>query len=333
MAVFRVAKSSGFTVMSNYHLRDKNLSCKACGLLSKMLSLPDEWDYTTRGLASICKDGVDSITTALKELEACGYLIRSRRRDEKGRVADTEFIIYEHPRNLANDEPEVESFPSRSEAPDPASPDPDSPDREFPGQESPNQDTPDQEIPAEINKERSNTEKTSTEESNTQKTNTDSLSKESKNPPPPLPAREQPENAPVENFTGDGTEEDEEDERQPLSPARARKRIREQIDYDHLRDRVNTVQLDELVELMLEVKINRSPTVRISREEEFPASYVRARFDRISMEHVESVLESMRENSSRVKSTKAYLLAALFNSVSTLDNHYAMMANADLNGG
>ena len=61
MAVFRVEKTMGYTVMSNYHLRDKNLSCKACGLLSKMLSLPDEWDYTTRGLAMICKDGVQSI--------------------------------------------------------------------------------------------------------------------------------------------------------------------------------------------------------------------------------------------------------------------------------
>ena len=89
MAVFRVEKTTGYTVMSNYHLRDKNLSCKACGLLSKMLSLPDEWDYTTRGLAKICKDGVESITTALKELEECGYLIRRQNRDEKGRMANT----------------------------------------------------------------------------------------------------------------------------------------------------------------------------------------------------------------------------------------------------
>lgn len=65
MAVFRVEKTTGYTVMSNYHLRDKNLSCKACGLLSKMLSLPDEWDYTTRGLAKICKDGVESIMAEL----------------------------------------------------------------------------------------------------------------------------------------------------------------------------------------------------------------------------------------------------------------------------
>ncbi len=83
--------------MSNYHLRDRNLSCKACGLLSKMLSLPDEWDYTTRGLAAICKDGVDAIGSALRELERCGYLVRDRQRDAKGRITDTEYIIYERP--------------------------------------------------------------------------------------------------------------------------------------------------------------------------------------------------------------------------------------------
>ena len=97
MSVIRVAKIRGYTVMSNYHLRDKELSCKACGLLSKMLSLPEDWDYTTRGLATICKDGVDSIGTALKELEKRGYLIRNQLRDEKGRIRDMEYVIYETP--------------------------------------------------------------------------------------------------------------------------------------------------------------------------------------------------------------------------------------------
>ena len=94
MAVCRVEKNKNYTTMSNYHLRDKNLSNKACGLLSKMLSLPDAWDYTTRGLAAICKDGVDAITAQLKELEACGYLCRHRLRDSKGRITDVEYIIY-----------------------------------------------------------------------------------------------------------------------------------------------------------------------------------------------------------------------------------------------
>ena len=69
MAVFRVAKTNDYTVMSNHHLRNKALTLKAKGLLTMMLSLPDEWNYTTRGLAAICKEGVDSIGAALKELE------------------------------------------------------------------------------------------------------------------------------------------------------------------------------------------------------------------------------------------------------------------------
>ena len=90
MAVCRVEKNKNYTTMSNYHLRDPNLSNKARGLLSTMLSLPDNWDYTTRGFAKICKDGVDGITAQLKELEQYGYLIRHRIRDTGGRIVDIE---------------------------------------------------------------------------------------------------------------------------------------------------------------------------------------------------------------------------------------------------
>ena len=81
MAVFRVERNTGYTVMSNHHLRNKELSLKAKGLLSQMLSLPEDWDYTTRGLASICKEGVDSVCATVRELEAAGYIIRRRIRE------------------------------------------------------------------------------------------------------------------------------------------------------------------------------------------------------------------------------------------------------------
>lgn len=74
MAVFRVEKNRNYTVMSNVHLKDKGISLKAKGLLSVILSLPEDWNYTTRGLAAICKEGVDSIGAALRELESAGYL-------------------------------------------------------------------------------------------------------------------------------------------------------------------------------------------------------------------------------------------------------------------
>jgi len=99
MAIFRVEKNKNYTVMSNHHLKDRNLTLKSKGLLSLILSLPDEWNYTTRGLAAICKEGVDCIGTTLRELEDTGYIKRNKLRDNNGRITDTEYVIYEFPQN------------------------------------------------------------------------------------------------------------------------------------------------------------------------------------------------------------------------------------------
>ena len=136
--------------MSNHHLRDKALSLKSKGLLSMMLSLPEDWNYTTRGLAKICKEGVDAIGGALRELEAAGYIVRHQMRDRQGRISDTEYVIYEQPQPKAPDTPQ----------PDTASPD----------TENPYLDSPDTEKPAELNIEKSKTQK-----SNTQGASTDSI--------------------------------------------------------------------------------------------------------------------------------------------------------------
>ena len=130
MAVFRIEKNRDYTVMSNHHLRNRSLSLKAKGLLSMMLSLPEEWNYTTRGLASICKEGTDSIGTALKELERTGYIVRNRLRDSKGKIMDVEYVIYETPH-----EPE--------------------PDTDMPHEDEPDTDDPYPENPAQLNKEES----------------------------------------------------------------------------------------------------------------------------------------------------------------------------------
>ena len=142
MAVFRIERTRDYTVMSNHHLRNANLSLKAKGLLSMMLSLPEDWNYTTRGLAKICKEGVDAIGAALRELEAAGYIVRHKLRDRQGRISDTENVIYEQPQLRK--------------------PDTDSPDTE-----NPYMDKPDTEKPAELNIEKSNTEKSITYGSST----------------------------------------------------------------------------------------------------------------------------------------------------------------------
>ena len=97
MAVFRVEKSRGYTVMSNHHLRNKELSLKAKGLLSQMLSLPEDWDYTLAGLSHINRESIDAIRTAVWELEKAGYITRRQGRDEKGKMAAIEYTIYEQP--------------------------------------------------------------------------------------------------------------------------------------------------------------------------------------------------------------------------------------------
>ena len=98
MAVFRIEKTRDYTVMSNHHLRNTDLSLKAKGLLSLMLSLPEEWDYTTKGLARICKDGVDSICAGVRELEDHGYVVRERVRKANGQLGAIEYTILEQPR-------------------------------------------------------------------------------------------------------------------------------------------------------------------------------------------------------------------------------------------
>ena len=147
MAVFRIERTRDYTVMSNHHLRNEKLSLKAKGLLSMMLSLPENWNYTTRGLAAICKEGVDAIGGALRELETAGYIVRHQLRDKQGRISDTEYVIYEQPQPKNPDTPQ----------PDTASPDTGNPDME----------KPDTEKPAELNIEKSNTQKSITHGSST----------------------------------------------------------------------------------------------------------------------------------------------------------------------
>jgi len=117
MATIRVEKTKNYTVMSNHHLRNKNLSLKTKGLLSFMLSLPDDWDYTTKGLANICKEGVDSISTSLKELEAEGYLVRKRARNDKGVLGKMEYTIYERPITEKSEKPKPEPKKAPQEKP------------------------------------------------------------------------------------------------------------------------------------------------------------------------------------------------------------------------
>ena len=164
MAVFRIEKTRDYTVMSNHHLRDMSLSLKAKGLLSLMLSLPENWDYTMKGLSRICKDGIDSISGGIRELEEHGYLIRERVRGANGQLGSIEYTILEQPK---------EPTPAQEK-----------PIRENPVQANPTLVTPVQEEPAQLNKDRSSNEPSRTDLSSTEISNPIQS-----NPPTPAGAR------------------------------------------------------------------------------------------------------------------------------------------------
>jgi len=151
MAVFRIEKTRDYTVMANHHLRNTALSLKAKGLLSLMLSLPENWDYTTKGLARICRDGVDSICATVKELEEHGYIIRERIRNSKGQLTTIEYTILEHPKLPL---PEQEK-----------------PERENPVLDNPILEEPEQGNPAQLNTKKSSNQKSITDLSSTEPSN------------------------------------------------------------------------------------------------------------------------------------------------------------------
>ena len=294
MAVFRIEKTRDYTVMSNHHLRDKSLSLKAKGLLSLMLSLPEEWDYTTKGLARICKDGVDSICAGVRELEEHGYVIRQRVRNANGQLGAIEYTILEQPRP-----PE----------PKPGKPERENPVLDNPEQASPVLGEPEQENPAQLN----------TKESSNQVSNTDLSSTEGSNPI---------QSSPQTPAGGKRIGRDWMRERESY-----REIILENIEYDHLcrDDRLDRDMLDELVELMVDTVCSRRETIRIAGDD-YPAEVVKSRFLKLNSSHIEYVLDRMRENTTYVRNIKKYLLAALYNAPSTIDSYYAALVNHDMYG-
>ena len=304
MAVYRVERTRDYTVMSNYHLKDTTLSLKAKGLLSMFLSFPDDWNYTTRGLASICKEGVEAIGNTIKELEKSGYIVRRQLRGDRGRITDTEYVIYEKPQPP---EPSGQNDTAPEVPPDTGSPDTAS---LYPG--NPDMVDPDMGEPGLENRPELNIKKSNTKKSITHRSNTHSF------PPSAPPAPPAASTAPVEGMK---------------EVFEKRADIRDQIEYDLIADRSNQTQLDEFVEIMLEVTLSRSPTMKIGRDAEYPTAFVQQRFEQLNSEHIRKVLDGIRENPTRVWNTRAYLLAALFNAPATTDNHYTMLVNHDMNCG
>ena len=270
MAVFRVQKTQNYTIMSNHHLRNKALSLKAKGLLSLMLSLPEDWDYTTRGLASICKEGVDSVCATVRELEAAGYIIRRRIRDKNGQMRGMEYTVLEQPQ--PPEQGPAEAAPKCAQ----------------PKQAEPKREKPVQENPAQLNTKEQKKE----------------ITKNVSNPIRTADEREQ-----------------------------YRDLIRENIEYDILakNNPADRIRLDELVELMLDTVCSKRSSICIAGDE-FPTEVVKSRFLKLEAQHIQYVLDSLKDNPPHIRNIKKYLLAALYNAPGTISNYYSSLVQHDMYG-
>ena len=335
MAVFRVERTRDYTVMSNHHLKNRSLSLKAKGLLSMMLSLPDEWDYTLRGLATISKEGVDAIRQAILELEEAGYIVRTRDRNDKGQLSGTEYVIYEHPQPASGspmlestiqekavmdstekvDPKHVKAFSACVSRADEAYPEAEVIMPKTPIWENPTLDNPTLEKPTLGNPTQLNTQESKTYP-------------ESKKPLTTSIYPSIPHSYPSAQMDGLG----ESDLTDMVKMYRSQ--VRHNIDYLEISESYesNIQQLDEIVDLVVETLCSARPTISVAGDS-LPASLVKERLLKINSQHIEYVMNSLKTNTTPVRNIKRYLLTVLFNAPATIDNYYSAQFRHEYYGG
>ena len=295
MAVFRVERNTGYTVMSNHHLRNKELSLKAKGLLSQMLSLPEDWDYTLSGLSYINRESIDAIRTAVWELEKAGYITRRQGRDEKGKMTAIEYTIYEQPQPPELDCPVLEN----------------------PTADNPTTENPTSENPMQLNKDISRTNLQKKEKSNTDLSSTDSIPIHSLNPLP---------------YDGEAATPPERKRKEATDAYSVYEEIiKDNIEYDHFvrYGQVDKDRLDEIVSIILETVCSKRKTIRIAGDD-YPAELVKAKFMKLNSSHIEFVFDCMKENTTKIRNIKQYLKAVLFNAPNTIDSYYTALVAHDM---
>ncbi len=328
MSVFRVEKNKNFTVMSNYHLKDTGLSLKAKGLLSLMLSLPDNWDYTIKGLATICKDGVDSIKSTVKELEQNGYILRKRIRNEKGHLRGIEYIIYEEPKNSGLEGTdteagevvenqnncteetdkeccEIEDIEPKREKPLLVEDSHNQPRRENPILDKPKVDFPTVVEPTQGNHAQLNTKVINTNELNINLSNPNQSITNS---------QEIDRGIEFENKYNNYIE-----------------LIKCNIEYEFLcaNHKGSKDIIDEIIDIMAETICTSKLNISIGGEL-FPTEVVRSRFLKIDQFHMEYILDCLSKNTTKVNNIKNYLRTCIYNAPSTISNYYSAVVNHDL---
>jgi hypothetical protein len=306
--IFRIEKNKNFTIMSNKHLKDRRLSYKSKGLLSVILSLPPEWDFTITGLAVIAADGKDSVRTAINELEKNGYLVRSQLRDENGRMTVNEYLVYEDPAQNPAYHSE-EHTEDNSEIPEKngsfLSPSTDNPPKEKPSAEN----------PTTVSSKKSNKKIFNTHKENHSITRARARKKDGAN-----------ERRNVQNANNANNSVHSSAEWQYYSDL-----ISRNVDIEGQNPLIRD-EVEEMVSIMTDVVCSKSATIRVNRED-VPQSRVKDKFLHLTDANISFVLDAMKKRSGLISNVRSYLITTLYNSANTMSNFYSNLAHNDIRGG
>ena len=306
--VFRVNKSGNYTVMSNFHMSDCKLSWKAKGLLSTMLSLPPNWDFTLKGLATLCSDGIDSTRTGIVELEKYGYVFRRQTRNAKGQMSGNEYFVYEQPNDNPNytdkgntSQPEKDFRPTGKKKKtaystvnkqfEPSSENPTTVKEEekSPLWENPITENPMSENPTQLNTNKLNTYKLNTYISSNQSIFTNKVD-----------IRTDLMNEKIDMIDFKGEKE----------------KIYIQINAKKIQDE-RKPQVEELVDLIAWTNLTKCKSVKINGLN-FDIAIVRDQFSRLTQNHIEYVIDCLNENKTKIRNRRNYLMTCLFNSLTSM---------------
>ena len=314
MTKYTIKKEKDFVQIPNSILTSPDISLKAKGILALMLSLPDNWKFSIEGIASKCKESKECISNAIKELESAGYVKRTMKHGDDGKITGMEYEIFEEPYTVTENEEHNEEKHCE-----------DKPCSANPSAEKPLMEEPSEEKPL--------TDKPSTE-----------------NPSMVLPVKEKPseENPWVNNTIINKKENNNilfsNIQSNPISSKRKlrfdmseielkRYAVEENIDYDILVERFPNRKaiIDEIVGLIVEVLCSKRETITIASDTH-PIEQVKKRFESIDSGHIEYILECLDKNTSDIRNIKQYLLSVIFNAPQTMDNYYTAAVKHDLYG-
>lgn len=303
MCVYRVEKNQNFTVVSNYPFQDTRLSLKAKGLLGYILTLPDDWHFSLRGLAMYCKEGIDAIRNTVNELESLGYLVRGSERNVNGKFVRGKFDVYEHPANdtqevhnpyavvvnTSNDSEENIDLHDNDIPSDDAweSPVVEEPQADEPCMEEPMLENPSLDFPTQQNNNKQNTNNQNTEKQNTYHQSCANIYQSN--------------------------------HYQPIDAIRDE--IRDRIGYHCLAQEYGFLSLDEIVELMLEVEVSNAPSMHIDGADQ-PMALVRNRFNMLTSLHIIYVFDCLKNQVKPIHNMRNYMLKTLFAAPTTINSYY-----------